>query len=190
MHQVAPAVARASANREWTESERREVQELLRTLGMLQNSGIANQQRLQSAGREILTCLRQFTSLLPRLAAEFVVIVVGVLVALGVDSWANDRADRVSLFLLCEVLFPRQADRVEDFQTYFMATRKWFYGLLLAVTAIDVAESALKGPAYMEQLGGLYGRSSPPSRSSHCWGCSGRGGACTPPWRSSPWCFM
>ncbi|UCC24410.1 MAG: hypothetical protein JSU98_11810 [Gemmatimonadales bacterium] len=38
---------------------------------------------------------RSSTSLIPRLAAEFVVIVVGVLVALGVDSWANDRADRV-----------------------------------------------------------------------------------------------
>ena len=33
--------------------------------------------------------------MMPRLAAEFFVIVVGVLVALGVDSWANDRADRV-----------------------------------------------------------------------------------------------
>lgn len=30
----------------------------------------------------------------PRLAAEFLVIVVGVLVALGVDQWAQDRRDR------------------------------------------------------------------------------------------------
>jgi hypothetical protein len=38
---------------------------------------------------------RSSTSLAPRLVAEFLVIVVGVLVALGVDSWAGDRADRV-----------------------------------------------------------------------------------------------
>lgn len=61
-----------------------------------------------------------------------------------------------SLFLFCEVLFPRQADGVEDFGSYFMATRRWFYGILLGVTAIDVAESILKGPAYLERLGGLY----------------------------------
>lgn len=30
-----------------------------------------------------------------RLAAECFVIVIGVLVALGVDNWANERADRV-----------------------------------------------------------------------------------------------
>ncbi len=33
-------------------------------------------------------------SALPRLVAEFMVIVVGVLVALGVDSWASAQADR------------------------------------------------------------------------------------------------
>lgn len=38
---------------------------------------------------------RSAASMIPRLAAEFFVIVVGVLVALGVDSWAAERADRV-----------------------------------------------------------------------------------------------
>jgi len=61
-----------------------------------------------------------------------------------------------ALFLLCEVLFPRRADEVTDFEAYFMAVRKWFYGLILAVTAIDVAESILKGPDYMERLGWMY----------------------------------
>jgi hypothetical protein len=61
-----------------------------------------------------------------------------------------------ALFLLCEILFPRQADQVADFEVYFMAVRKWFYGLMIAVTVIDVGESLLKGPDYMERLGGLY----------------------------------
>jgi hypothetical protein len=61
-----------------------------------------------------------------------------------------------SLFLLCVVLFPRRADDVADFGTYFLAVRKWFYGLLLAVTGIDVAEAFLKGPEYLERLGAMY----------------------------------
>ena len=58
MHQVAPAVARASDDNDWTERERREVQELLRGLGQLQDRVTANQLRLQSAAREILAYLR------------------------------------------------------------------------------------------------------------------------------------
>ncbi len=60
------------------------------------------------------------------------------------------------LFLLCEILFPRRGDEVADFEEYFMSIRKWFYGLLLAVTVIDVGESFLKGPDYMERLGQMY----------------------------------
>jgi hypothetical protein len=61
-----------------------------------------------------------------------------------------------ALFLLCEILFPRRADQVADFEVHFMAVRKWFYGLLLAVTVIDIAESFLKGPDYMGRLGWMY----------------------------------
>ena len=59
MHQVAPAVARASDDNDWTERERREVQELLRSFGQLQEGVVVNQMRLQSAAREILAYLRQ-----------------------------------------------------------------------------------------------------------------------------------
>lgn len=61
-----------------------------------------------------------------------------------------------SLFLLCEILFPRRADDVTDFAEYFMAVRKWFYGLLIAVTGIDVAEAFMKGPEYLDRLGAMY----------------------------------
>lgn len=37
---------------------------------------------------------QSFTTRLPRLAGEFFVIVIGVVVALGVDSWVKDRTDR------------------------------------------------------------------------------------------------
>lgn len=61
-----------------------------------------------------------------------------------------------SLFLLCVMLFPRRADDVTDFGSYFLAIRKWFYGILLVVTGIDVAEAFLKGPEYLERLGIIY----------------------------------
>lgn len=61
-----------------------------------------------------------------------------------------------ALFLLCEILFPRRADEVEDFEFYFMSVRKWFYGLLLGVTVIDIGESIIKGADYVERLGVMY----------------------------------
>lgn len=61
-----------------------------------------------------------------------------------------------SLFLLCVVLFPRRADDVTDFGSYFLAVRKPFYALLLIVTGIDVGEAFLKGPEYMGRLGTMY----------------------------------
>ena len=57
MHRVTPVVARASADNEWTDGERREVRELLRSLGMLRDGVMANQRRLQSAAHEILAYL-------------------------------------------------------------------------------------------------------------------------------------
>ena len=59
LHRVFPAVAHASADRVWTEPERREVQNLLRALVILQEGVMENQERLRSAAREILAYLRE-----------------------------------------------------------------------------------------------------------------------------------
>ena len=59
MHRVAPAVARASDDLEWSARERREVQALLSNFLVLQSGVRANQLRLQSAALEILDYLRQ-----------------------------------------------------------------------------------------------------------------------------------
>ena len=57
LHRVMPVVARASADQEWTELERRETQSLYRTMGVLQSLVIENQRRLRSAAGEILAYL-------------------------------------------------------------------------------------------------------------------------------------
>ena len=59
MHRVFPFVAHATADQVWTEPERREVQKLLRTLGILQKGVMENQKRLQAAAREILAYLQE-----------------------------------------------------------------------------------------------------------------------------------
>ena len=59
LHHVMPAFARTWSDREWSEPERLELQELYRTLGTLQALVIENQERLQAAAGEILAYLRQ-----------------------------------------------------------------------------------------------------------------------------------
>jgi hypothetical protein len=59
----------------------------------------------------------------------------------------------VCLFLLCVVLFPHQANEVADFRVYFIAVRRWFFGLLLIAAGLDLAEGVLKGPEYLAELG-------------------------------------
>lgn len=59
LHRVMPVVASASADQEWTELERREIQSLYRTMGVLQSLVIENQRRLRSAAGEILAYLRE-----------------------------------------------------------------------------------------------------------------------------------
>ncbi len=58
-HRVMPVFARTWADREWTAPERRELQELYRTLGTLQALVITNQRRLQASAIEILDYLGQ-----------------------------------------------------------------------------------------------------------------------------------
>lgn len=59
MHRVMPRIALASADLEWTEAERREAQSLIRAMGLLQESAVANQRRLQVAAGAILAYLRE-----------------------------------------------------------------------------------------------------------------------------------
>lgn len=51
----------------------------------------------------------------------------------------------VLLFLLASVLVPRSWDPVEDLGTFLVQRRFWFYSLFLAASAVDVADTVLKG---------------------------------------------
>ena len=53
----------------------------------------------------------------------------------------------ISLFLLAVVLVPTSMDGVGDSYAYFMEGRRWFFGVLLVVVALDVVDTFLKGSA-------------------------------------------
>jgi len=65
----------------------------------------------------------------------------------------------VGLFMLATILVPKGLSGVSDSYAYFMAGRKWYFGTFLALQALDVADSFLKGadwgarPAYFLVVG-------------------------------------
>lgn len=59
-----------------------------------------------------------------------------------------------ALFLLSVILVPRNWDRVDDLDVYFVERRAWFYWGLAIVTIIDIGDGLLKGgTAYIRGFG-------------------------------------
>jgi hypothetical protein len=63
----------------------------------------------------------------------------------------------IVLFLLAALLIPKDWDKVDDMNTYFLLKRRWFYSVFLLGAVIDVMDSYMKGgwTYIMEQ--GLFG---------------------------------
>jgi hypothetical protein len=62
----------------------------------------------------------------------------------------------VLIYLWCALLFPRDLAGYDGFKDYFYSRRDWFFGLLLAGQAIDIADTLLKGWAHFRSLGASY----------------------------------
>lgn len=54
----------------------------------------------------------------------------------------------VALFSLAVILVPHQLTIVDDTWEYFLSIRSWFYGGLLLLNAIDVADTLMKGSTW------------------------------------------
>jgi len=54
----------------------------------------------------------------------------------------------IALFLMAVILVPQDMKGVDDSYAYFMSGRRWFFGALIAVNLIDIADSTLKGSAW------------------------------------------
>ena len=62
----------------------------------------------------------------------------------------------VLIYLWCALLFPRDLAGYEGFKDYFYSRKAWFFGLLLAGQAVDVADTLFKGTAHFRSLGPVY----------------------------------
>ena len=62
----------------------------------------------------------------------------------------------VLIYLWCVLLFPRDLAGYDGFKNYYYSRRGWFFGLLVAGQAVDVADTLLKGVAHFRSLGPSY----------------------------------
>jgi hypothetical protein len=58
--------------------------------------------------------------------------------------------------LMANVLFPDALEEYADYRDYFLSRRGWFFALFIASMAIDLADTAIKGRAYLAALGPEY----------------------------------
>jgi hypothetical protein len=59
----------------------------------------------------------------------------------------------VAMYLMCVILIPSDLDRVADFGTYFLSLRRWFFGGLIGLILIDLADTAAKGMDHLLDIG-------------------------------------
>lgn len=60
------------------------------------------------------------------------------------------------IYLVCTILFPSDLGEHGDFREYFLARRRWFFGLLITLLIVDVIDTLLKGWAHFTSLGLEY----------------------------------
>lgn len=59
-------------------------------------------------------------------------------------------------YLMAVLLAPDDVAEYTDFADYFLSRRKWFFGLFALAALVDVADTALKGSAYLANHGLEY----------------------------------
>ncbi len=62
----------------------------------------------------------------------------------------------VLIYLICSVLYPETLGDYADYEDYFYSRRRWFFGLLILIFALDLEDTLLKGRQYYLHLGFEY----------------------------------
>jgi len=59
-------------------------------------------------------------------------------------------------YLACAVLVPADLQGHEDYQRYFLARRRWFFALVIALLLLDLVDTRVKGSLYWHLMGHRY----------------------------------
>jgi len=62
----------------------------------------------------------------------------------------------VLIYMTCAMLFPDSMADYPSYEEYFYSRRQWFFGLLIALFALDLVDTLLKGRQYYLHLGMAY----------------------------------
>ena len=60
------------------------------------------------------------------------------------------------LYLLCALVFPESLADGVGYREYYYGRRRWFFGLLALMFVVDIGDTLIKGPAYLQSLGAEY----------------------------------
>lgn len=58
--------------------------------------------------------------------------------------------------MLSAMLFPDRMDEYKGFEDYLQSRRRWFYGLLASIFAVDIVDTLIKGVEHFRALGIEY----------------------------------
>ncbi|KAB7646247.1 hypothetical protein [Polymorphobacter fuscus] len=59
-------------------------------------------------------------------------------------------------FMICALLFPADMAEWPGYDDYFLARRRWFFGLVAFTAILDIGDGQIKGAAYVSGLGLPY----------------------------------
>jgi hypothetical protein len=62
----------------------------------------------------------------------------------------------ILLYLMAVVLLPDDLGEYDGFREYFLARRRWFFGLLAASKVVDAVDTLAKGDTYAQSMGAEY----------------------------------
>jgi hypothetical protein len=62
----------------------------------------------------------------------------------------------IILFLLCALLFPDEINEYAGYEDFFIARRKWFFGILATTFIFDFVDTILKGWVHLISFGSEY----------------------------------
>ena len=59
----------------------------------------------------------------------------------------------ITLFLLGALLFPDGLAASDDYESFFLRRRHWFFGVFALTFGLDIVDTLIKGPPYFDTLG-------------------------------------